>query len=168
MKRNSNTVGVTIVELLVVISVSAILIIIAVPSFISFMQSNRIKILAQNLYYNLQYARGEAIKRNAKVYVTFTTGSSWCYGINPTSACNCATPSSCTLGATTAGNTQATLTATNLSSNSIIFEPNHGAANVAPTITYTTTGGTSEVSVEVGLSGNAQTCSTNMSGFQAC
>jgi type IV fimbrial biogenesis protein FimT len=160
--------GFTLVEMLVVTAIVLILVVVAVPSFVNYVQLNRITVLAQNLYYNLQYARSEAIKRNTTVYVSFTSGSSWCYGINVGSSCTCSTPSSCSLGATSFGSTQATLSSSGLSSNALYFEPNHGASNVAATVSYTITGGTSAVSVEVGLSGSVQTCSNNVSGFQTC
>lgn len=160
--------GVSLIELLTIIAITAVLVVVAVPSFVSYVQLNRIKVLSQNLYYNLQYARSEAIKRNASIYVTFTTGTSWCYGINVGSACTCSTPSTCTLGATTSNNTQATLSLTGSSSSSLIFEPNHGGANSTPTLTYAVTGGTSAINVMVGLTGNMQTCSANVSGYSAC
>lgn len=159
--------GLSLIELLALMAITAILVVVAVPSYISFAQLNRIKTLSQNLYYNLQFARSEAIKRNANVYVSFTTGTNWCYGINVGSACNCAVPAGCTLGTTTSNNTQATLTTSGLGG-ALIFEPNHGSANASPTLTYTVTSGTSAISVIVKLSGNMQTCSANVSGYQAC
>jgi Tfp pilus assembly protein FimT len=168
MWRRKNDTGLSIFELLTMIAIVAILVIVAVPSFIYFQQLNRINTLAQNLYYNLQYARTEAIKRNSSIYVTFSNGSNWCYGINAGSACTCATPANCNLGATTSNNTQATLSSSGLVSNSIIFEPNHGGSNTQATVSYTVTGGTQAVSVQVGLSGSVQTCSNNVSGYQAC
>lgn len=165
MKRRQK--GISLIELLAIIAIVTILVVIAVPSYISFAQLNRIKTLNQNLYYNLTFARSEAIKRNASVYVSFTTGSNWCYGINLGSSCSCSVPSSCSLGAFSSDNTQATLSITGLSG-ALVFEPNHGDASASPTITYTITSGTSAVSVKVSLSGNVQTCSANVSGYQAC
>lgn len=168
MIRNQYKQGMTLVELLVVLSISAILAVTAVPAFITYLQTSRLTSAAQNLYYTLQNARTEAIKRNTTVYVQFQTGSNWCYGVNPVSACTCSTASSCTLGTTQApSSAQLTLSATGLTSNAIHFEPNHGAASTSSTITLTNGQGNA-ISVKVGLLGSLLLCSSQISGYQAC
>lgn len=160
--------GFTLIELLVVIAISAILVIIATPAFITYLQTNRLTGASQNLYDALQYARSAAIKTNTNVYVYFKTGSSWCYGINASSACNCNTASSCSLGSTSANTSSSlSLSATGLSANTIKFEPKQGAAGQASTITLTNAQGNA-ISVEVGISGDLLLCSTTLSGYAAC
>lgn len=167
MKRNIHTQGFSFIELMVAIMVLGILVVVAVPSFVNFLQVNRVTVAAQELFYNLNNARSEAIKRNNTIYVSFVTGSSWCYGINVGSACTCTTASSCNLGTGKASGTKVTLSLSGISG-PLSFEPNHGASSANPTITFTSTGGTQAVSVKVGLLGNVQTCSNNVSGFQTC
>jgi prepilin-type N-terminal cleavage/methylation domain-containing protein len=160
--------GFTLVELLVVLVITTILAVTAVPSFITYLQTNRLTTASQNLYYTLQYARSEALKRNTTVYVSFQTGSNWCYGINPGSTCSCNTANSCTLGSTTANSaSQLTLSATGLVSNAVHFEPNHGAAGSSSTITFTNAQSVA-MSVKVRLLGSLLLCSSQVSGYSAC
>lgn len=171
MLKNYNKRGFTVIELLVVIAITVILIELALPSFITFGQRFRITATAQSLYYALQQARTEAIKRNQSVYVNFNTTDPWCYGMNNASACNCATNSpACSLGITTAPRTQdMTMTTSGLSSNSLQFENTRGALNNGKTIiTFTIYGGTTAMSVEVTALGNMFLCSSTISGYPAC
>ncbi|MGQ0659059.1 MAG: GspH/FimT family pseudopilin [Chromatiales bacterium] len=59
--------GVTTIELLVALSVLAILLTVAVPSFQNFIADNRLTAETNNLVADLQYARSEAIKRRIPV-----------------------------------------------------------------------------------------------------
>lgn len=160
--------GFTLVELLTVLSITAILAITAVPAFITYLQTNRLTNASQNLYYILQYARTEAFKRNTTVYVSFQTGSNWCYGVNPGATCNCNTANSCTLGSTTApSSSQLTLSATGLINNAVRFEPTHGAAGTSSTITLTNNQSVA-ISVKVRLLGSLLLCSSQVAGYSAC
>jgi type IV fimbrial biogenesis protein FimT len=67
-------VGFTLIELLVTISITAILLAIAVPSFRDFISGQRIKTASYDISYTLTYARSEAIKRNNDVVLTPATG----------------------------------------------------------------------------------------------
>jgi type IV fimbrial biogenesis protein FimT len=166
--RNQCQHGFTLLELFVVMALVAILAATGVPAFITYLQTNRLTQASQNLYYALQYARSEAVKRNTTVYVSIQTGSNWCYGINPATTCSCNTANSCTLGSTQVPSTgQLTLSASGLTNNSIHFEPNHGAAGSSSTITLTN-GQSNAISVEVGLLGSLLLCSSNISGYQTC
>lgn len=59
--------GVTLLELIVTIAVAAILLALAVPSFTSVINGNRITAAANELMAGIQSARMEAIRRNARV-----------------------------------------------------------------------------------------------------
>lgn len=59
--------GMTFIELLVTISIAAILLTLAVPAFVSLLQSNRFTTFSNNYLTNLHFARSEAIKRNTRV-----------------------------------------------------------------------------------------------------
>ncbi len=159
--------GLSLIELMIILIVTIILTVIAVPSFVSFMQRYRLVTTAQSIFYNLEYARNEAMKQATTVYVSFQTGSNWCYGLNTGSACTCTTPSGCNLGTFTPTGSQ--LTSLSLSGfTSLSFEGSRGAANAAGTITLTVTGGTSSMGIDVGTVGNLQICSNNVSGYPAC
>lgn len=74
--------GFTLLELMVVIAVIAILAALAVPSFNTTLDKQRITGAAEAVLADLRWARAEAIKRNTEVRVTFTAGSPWSYTID--------------------------------------------------------------------------------------
>ena len=161
--------GITLIELLVMMATVIILTLLAIPSFRSLIEYYRITTATDSLYAAIQYARTESVKRNTTVYMSFTTGDSWCYGMNTGSTCNCATAGSCNLGSTSAGAAQLlTLSATGLASNSFYFDTTHGGASSAVTFTYTLYGQSSLITMSVSRLGNISTCSTGISGYTAC
>jgi prepilin-type N-terminal cleavage/methylation domain-containing protein len=163
--------GFTLFELLVVLAITAIITLLSLPTFLNFIQEYRLTATAQDLLYNLQYARSVAIEKNQNVYITFSTATPWCYGINLGSACTCGTPTSCSNGAFSDPRSTAdmTLSTLGLSSNSLIFEGTRGATtNGKSTLTFTVSGGATNMSVGVTNLGNMQLCSTNVSGYSVC
>src|SRR5690242_10962753 len=85
---HANT-GLTFIEIMITLVVIIVLTLVAVPALTALMKGQRLIGTTENLYSALQNARSEAIKTNTTVYVSFQTGSSWCYGINSGSACDC-------------------------------------------------------------------------------
>jgi prepilin-type N-terminal cleavage/methylation domain-containing protein len=84
--------GVTLIELMIVIVITAILLAISVPAFQDTIDRNRLKAVTDTIYGDLQFAKSEAIKRNQPIVVDFTgSGETWCYGFKLGSAasCNC-------------------------------------------------------------------------------
>jgi len=160
--------GFSLIELMIISIIVAILAAIATPSFISFMQQYRLTSTMQQFYYNLQYARSEALKRATTVYISFQTGSNWCYGINTSSACNCTTPSGCNLGTFTPPASQLTTLSLSGISSPLTFEGSRGAANGTGTISLTVTGGTLSMGIDVGTLGNVLLCSNTLTGYPVC
>jgi len=157
----------SLVELLIILVIVVVLILLAIPSLLNLMRQYRVTSNAQALYFNLQYARSEALKRGQSVYISFQTGSSWCYGMNRGSACNCTNPSSCNLGSFTPTSSQLSLTLSGFSS-PLIFQGSRGNANGTGTITLTAIGGTQSMGVDVSTVGNILLCSTTLSGYPTC
>jgi len=92
--------GLTLIELMVVLSILSLLAFIAIPAFNTTIEKNRLTTAAEQLYYDLQYAKTEALKTNQHVYVSFSVSpSSWCYGIS-TTTCNCFAESQCKIANT--------------------------------------------------------------------
>ncbi|NCC28291.1 MAG: prepilin-type N-terminal cleavage/methylation domain-containing protein [Gammaproteobacteria bacterium] len=81
--------GFTLLELMITLSVLAILASLGVPAMQDMLERNRLKSAAQALAEDLQWVRGEAIRRNRDLHLIFDAGSPWCYGISEASTCNC-------------------------------------------------------------------------------
>ena len=72
--------GFTLVELLVTITVAAILATIAIPSFQDATLNGKLSSLANNFVASAQLARGEAIKRNTTVTLCASSNGTSCTG----------------------------------------------------------------------------------------
>ena len=127
--------GFTLVELVVVLAVLGILAVWAVPSFDDFRVRARVRGAATNLFTDLQFARSEAVQKNAPVVVSFSTGSSWCYGIHEGNApCDCtsAAPGACSIKRVTSADyptvavSQAQFTSNSGTATSYFIDPRRG------------------------------------------
>ncbi len=79
MQKHSST-GFTLVELMIALSIVAILATVVVPSFQNSIKNNRAVSQSNALATALAMARSEAIKRNASVVVCSTTDQTSCSG----------------------------------------------------------------------------------------
>lgn len=76
----SNSIGFTLVELVVTIAVAAILVTVAVPNFRVFVQNSRISTQANDLISDISLARSEAIKSGANASLCTSTAGASCNG----------------------------------------------------------------------------------------
>lgn len=72
--------GFTLIEMLVVLTVLAIMMVVGVPSFRSFVDGQKVKAASFGLMSGLMLARSEAIKRNTPVTVAPATADAWISG----------------------------------------------------------------------------------------
>lgn len=167
--------GLTLVELLVVMAMSAILMTVAIPSFISLVNANRLRGAADVLLADLRLSVTESSKRGDNFLVTFqqsSDGSNWCYGLSVHAICNCRETGSClidgaervTLGANYSG-----ILATPTHS-SYWFKPRRSTVT-AGNITFTAQDG-KQVKVLLSGYGRMRPCSpsgnSNISGVPIC
>ena len=59
--------GITLLELMITVSIAAILLVVGIPSFKEFMARQRMKAAVGSLHNDLLMARSEAVHRNAVV-----------------------------------------------------------------------------------------------------
>lgn len=76
--RQRSCAGFTLIELLVCVALLALLLSLAVPSFGSAMLTNRLASYTNEFIGTAQFARSEAIKRNAQVTVCASTDGATC------------------------------------------------------------------------------------------
>jgi type IV fimbrial biogenesis protein FimT len=72
--------GFTMIELLVTISIAAIMLTIAIPSFQNFLLNSRLTSHTNDLVLGMAYAKSEAVKRGINVSVCASSNSSTCTG----------------------------------------------------------------------------------------
>jgi len=77
-RKHIHTGGFTLVEMLITITIAAILAAIAIPSYRSFILGQRVKTTTTDLYSALMITRSEAMKRNASV--SLSRNSTWSQG----------------------------------------------------------------------------------------
>ena len=78
LPRNARARGFTLVELLTVVAVVVVLTLIAVPSFNELARSQRVQMVAMDLFTSLLRARSESIKQNTDV--TLAPAGTWVAG----------------------------------------------------------------------------------------
>lgn len=171
--------GFTLIELIITIAVMAILISVAIPSFTDFMDRYRLQNAARELHADLQFARSESVKRNRRVRLVFTTGSTWSYTMAWLDTAGTATTLKTVSQAQFTG-TQ--IAGTNFNSSStartIVFNPQRGSVEDAanPPVPITTgrvafrSARGKQACVHVNLLGRPNICSPSGTngGFPTC
>ncbi|MGI9024798.1 MAG: GspH/FimT family pseudopilin [Burkholderiaceae bacterium] len=77
-QRAARQAGFTLVELMVTVSIGAILASVATPSFTSFIRNTEVRGSSESLTQGLQFARTEAVRRNQQVCFDWSgTGTGW-------------------------------------------------------------------------------------------
>jgi type IV fimbrial biogenesis protein FimT len=167
--------GLTLVELLVVLAISAVLLAIAIPSFSSMLHASRLRGAADILMADFRLTMTESTKRGDDVLVSFqrdSDGSNWCYGLSALASCNCREANSCLIN-----NTEHVVRGTNFAG--ILATPTHSnywfksrrSTITAGNVTFTARDG-KQLKVLVSGYGRIRPCSpsgnSNISGFPIC
>jgi type IV fimbrial biogenesis protein FimT len=97
---NKRSHGFTLIEIMVTLAVMALLLMLGLPSMTTWLQNQQIRTSAEGLQAGLQFARAEALRRNAPVRfqlvdtltsacVLANTGANWIVSLNdPTGLCD--------------------------------------------------------------------------------
>lgn len=75
MLKRATPCGFTLVELMVTIALLAFLLLVAYPTFATMLANLRVRAVADGVLSGLQYARGEALKRNQSITFRFDPAS---------------------------------------------------------------------------------------------
>lgn len=163
--------GFTFLQLIIALSVIMILLMVGVPNLSDFVKSSRLKSVVHLFYNNLQLARAEAIRGNDDVYVSFTTGANWCYGVNKTTSCSCTVADSCTIDGTEKVSNSSAFQSVTMSlsgfSGNLQFERRRGVlVGNGGTVTFAL--GDKNIQVQINALGRARICSDTVGGYNTC
>ncbi|WP_157669952.1 Tfp pilus assembly protein FimT/FimU [Chitinibacter sp. GC72] len=79
--------GLTLIEMMITVVILGIVLAIAVPNLMSFVNTTRVKSVTENMAQDLIMARSEAIRNNSPIYLNVQSS---CYGMSARGAhCNC-------------------------------------------------------------------------------
>ena len=174
--------GFTLIELMVVVALISVILVLAIPSFTGMLARKRLEGVALELGTDLQYARSEAVQKNAQVQVIFGSNCYAIYVVGITAATDCTN-----LGMIDLINPVVPLRRVQITTGPILaftpatvgqlfveFEPVRGtAANVAGTVNMggdvlvTSGAGNWQLQARVNRYGRMKTCSPNatVTGF---
>lgn len=163
MLKKSPT-GFTLVELLIAITIIAILLAIGLPSFQQTIDKSRLVGAADNLLADLRYAMGESTKRNVPITVTFTEGANWSYVFETSSSIT---------KTTSGGDYRGTSILVSTTGDLFTFDPKRGTLDQAPANTATLITITSAMGAKLGLEvdplSHMRLCtSTGVGGYPTC
>lgn len=147
--------GLTLIELMIAISISAILLSLAVPSFSAYLQRQRLKAAAQMLAVDLAEARYESARRGQPLHVVFSPGADWCYAIATSAGCDCRVQQSCRLKSVRAADARGVLLA---EAQATSFDPAGALQGTAAAALLQTAGSGERLRVEVSPLGRARVC----------
>lgn len=162
--------GFSLLEMMVVIIITAIMVSMATPLF-GLLDKYRLKSATDTLYSDLQFARFESIRNNQNVLIEVASGTAWCYGMTVTSgttACDCTVTNTgaanyCSLKRVSASDFANTSIPTSSSgvtftSGTITFTPMRGMSSSGSIVLQSTTQGT-QTQVNLNSVGKVSICS---------
>jgi Tfp pilus assembly protein FimT len=92
-----NTIGLTLLELLITISIMAVALTLGVPSVLNIQKSMQLKAAAEVSYFAFQKARSTAISSQSNIMVILNPASPWCIAISDGGLCDCQIYQDCTV-----------------------------------------------------------------------
>jgi prepilin peptidase dependent protein A/type IV fimbrial biogenesis protein FimT len=92
-----NTSGLTLLELLLVLSITSVLLLLGAPTYQTLQAELQLRAAIQVSYFALQQARSNAISQGQNITVAFQDGGDWCLGLSDAGVCQCSQFKNCTL-----------------------------------------------------------------------
>lgn|GEM_PF-1805216 len=90
--------GFTTLQIVVVLTIIAILVGLAVPNLADMINRERLKGAAQRAVDELRVARSVALSQNKQVFVSYQAGDEqWCYGLDDEAPCSCNLSNDCAI-----------------------------------------------------------------------
>jgi type IV fimbrial biogenesis protein FimT len=171
--------GFTMIELMIVVALVAIVLALAAPSFTTTLAKNRAQGVASELGTDLQYARSEAVQRNAPVRVIFGSDCYTIHTVGTTDATSCVALGTGAEALKSVTVPVGTATLGFISNNAkafIEFDPVRGmavdaaGADASGHITVSSSAGNWQLRADVTNMGRVKNCSPNSSipGMPAC
>lgn len=177
--RTARSRGFTMIELMIVVALAAIVLALAVPSFTSTLAKKRMEGVASELSTDIQYARSEAVQRNAPIRLIVGSNCYTIHTVGTTDATSCTalgTGGSALKSLTVAAGSAGFAFTSNNSKAFIEFEPVRGmaadsaGADSSGWVDVTSSSGPWQLRAEVTQMGRVRNCSPNSSipGVPSC
>ena len=167
--------GVSLLEMMITVSIIAIVVATQAPSVASMQRSLQLKGALENTYFAFQHARSAAVSSGNDITVDINPGTNWCIALSDTGACDCATVNSCTVDNVeqiVRSSDYSLITMQDLNfgaNNNTVFDSVQGLSlgNAGSTVL---TDGTNEGRVALNNMGRSRICVQNgdIGGYQAC
>lgn len=167
-KSSKDASGFTLLELMVALAIVIILATMSIPSLRSILTDSRIKAAADTFVQQIQLARSEAIQRQQNAYLTVTSGSNWCSGVNANTSCSCSPSNNCSLNFInyTDYSGVSVSISSGFTGGGINFDSTRGFPNEAAQLVFQ--GDSKSITVSINAVGQITVCSTNVTGYPAC
>jgi type IV fimbrial biogenesis protein FimT len=177
MKTNSTQHGVSLIEVAVVMAVTAVLIGTAAPSLADFIGTRRLDGAATQLATDIQFVRSDAVARNQPVRLSFfNSAEGSCYVVHTglSAQCSCAAsgPATCSGGALEIKTVQLAARdriGVQANTGSLLFDPLHGTSSPTATLRVLGMNGRAVHHV-VNVMGRVRSCSplNTVPGYPGC
>jgi len=156
---NNKSLGFSIIELLIGMTIMAVVIAIGMPSYSAWIQNTRIRTAAESIQNGLQVARAEAVKRNVSVQFVLSDGAAWLVGCETVNSACPAIIQSRTAGEGSSGD----ITLATDAASTVVFN-NLGAVNASPTpftrvdVDSSVAAADRPLRITIGVGGNIRMC----------
>ena len=156
---NNKSLGFSLIELLIGMTIMAVVIAIGMPSYSAWIQNTRIRTAAESIQNGLQVARAEAVKRNVSVQFVLSDGAAWLVGCETVNSTCPAIIQSRTAGEGSSGD----ITLVTDAASTVVFN-NLGAVNASPTpftrvdVDSSVAAADRPLRITIGVGGNIRMC----------